>query len=73
MYVCIVTGENGKYLNNLGVAASSQRTIAPPGVFPPCHEASRDTPHMSHVYFRAEERDGSTFLDGSMFQQLQIT
>ena len=26
--VCIVTGENGKYLNNLGVAASSQRTIA---------------------------------------------
>ena len=41
VYVCIVTGENGKYLNNLGVAASSQRTIAPPGVFPPCHAVSR--------------------------------
>ena len=41
LYVCIVTGENGKYLNNLGVAASSQRTIAPPGVFPPCHAVSR--------------------------------
>ena len=76
--VCIVTGENGKYLNNLGVAASSQRTIARcvPTVsrgVTRCHAASRDTPHMSHVYFRAEERDGSTFLEGSIFQQLQIT
>ena len=37
--VCIVTGENGKYLNNLGVAASSQQ--------PADHRAARRVPTVS--------------------------